>query len=177
MWTEVSLSCMVPYSNVLLKISLTFGSVWTVWAVKLGFLPTFQSQMSVQCVLPTVYFTTVATFESFISHIWPLFIQWVQYVWKILTVTSMKVYHTNILKSLRWIHQHIFCYTVIFPWCIWKISAGRNIFVRNLFEINITQILKYVSSTVPPTCNGYLLFESTHFGRGKNRDWYSNGNE
>lgn len=149
MWTEVSLSCMVSYSNVLLKISLTFCSVRTVRAVKLGFLPTFQSQMSVQCVLPTIYFTTVATSESFNNHIWLLFIRWVQYVWNILTVTSMKVYHTNILKSLRWIHQHLFCYTVIFPWCIWKISAGRNIFVRNLFEINITKILKYVSSTVP----------------------------
>lgn len=177
MWTEVSLSCMVSYSNVLLKISLTFGSVWTVRAVKLGFLPTFQFQMSVQCVLPTIYFTTVATSESFNSHIWPLFIRWVQYVWNILTVTSMKVYHTNILKSLRRIHQHIFCYTVTFPWCTWKISAGRNIFVRNLFEINITKILKCVSSTVPYMCNRYLLFESTYFGRGKSRDLYSNGNE
>jgi hypothetical protein len=135
MWIEVSLRCMVSYSNVLLKISFTFGSVWTVRAVKLRFLPTFQSQMSVQCVLPTIYFTTVATCESFDSHTWPLFIRQVQYVWNILTVTSMKVYHTNILKSLRWIHEHIFCFTLIFPWCIWKISAGRNIFVRNLFEI------------------------------------------
>lgn len=176
MWTEVSLSCMVSYSNMLLKISLTFGSVWTVRAVKLGFLPAFQPQMSIQCVLPTIYFTTVATSESFVSHTWPLFIRWVQYVWNILTVTS-KVNHTNILKSLSWIHQHIFCYTVIFPRCIWKISAGRNIFVRNLFEINITKILKYVSSTDPHTCNRYLLFDSTHFGRGKSRDWLSNGNE
>ena len=68
MWIKVSLSCTVSYNNVLLKISLAFGSVWTVRAVKLGFLPTFQSQMSVECVLPAIYFTTVATSESFNSH-------------------------------------------------------------------------------------------------------------
>jgi hypothetical protein len=59
---------MVSYSNMLKKVSLTFGSVGTIRAMKLGFLPTFQSQMSEKCVLPPIYFTTVTASKSFHRH-------------------------------------------------------------------------------------------------------------